>query len=125
MTSNAAGSVSRQTLPGEDAPLAMRYGGEPITDDEALGVARRLARVHVAQGRELSHLSVPDALPPVDARMVQSAFRFPPRLMHRVRALAEMEGRTVTDVVTEALQAYAASSPGSRVAYIARRARAE
>ncbi len=36
----------------------------------------------------------------------------------RVRAKAEMEGRTVTSVITEALEAYAATAPGSRVRWV-------
>jgi hypothetical protein len=109
------------TLPGELEPLVMRYGGDPIKDEEALGVARRLARVQEAQGRNLSAMSAPDALPPIDARMVQSAHRFPPRLLYRVRAKAEMEGVTVTAVLREAMEAYANSSPGAKVTYTARR----
>lgn len=108
-------------LPGEAGPLPMRYGGEPITDQEALGVARRLARMQAAQGRRLSALAEPTELPPVDARMIQSAHRLPPRLLMKVRAKAEMEDSSVTDILREALEAYAASAPGSKVKYVAPR----
>jgi len=101
----------------------MRHGGEPITDDEALGVARRLARAQAARGRVLIALAEPDQLPPHDAPPIQSAHRLHPRLVMRVRAKAEMEGTTVTDVIRDALEAYAASAPGSRVKYVPPRRR--
>lgn len=96
-------------LPGELAPLPMRYGGAPVTDAETLGVHRRLQAV---LGRP-----VPEELPAHDARIVQTAHRLPPRLLARVRAKAEMEGVTVTDVIRDALEAYSACSPGSKVTY--------
>ena len=111
------------TFPGEDGPLPMRVGGEPITDAEALGVARRIARLQAAQGRKLTALAEPAELPRWDARPVQAAYRLHPRLLMRVRAKAEMEGRTVTDVVEEALEGYAASPPGSRPRYTLSRRR--
>lgn len=110
-------------LPGEEAPLEMRYGGEPIRDEEALGVARRLARVHAAHGRTLTAMKAPDELPPHDAPRVQAAFRIPPRLLMRVRARADMESVTVSDVVVEALEAYANGVPGSKVKYVAPKTR--
>ena len=111
----------RATLPGESEALPMRYGGEPITPEEALGVARRHARVQASQGRKLKSMGQVDKLPAYDANLVQSAHRFPPRLLFFVKAKAEMEGVTVTEVLTQALEAYASSPPGARVQYIARR----
>jgi hypothetical protein len=102
--------VPDDALPGELAPLPMRYGGAPITDAEALGVHRRLQAV---LGRP-----VPDELPAHDARIIQTAHRLPPRLLARVRAKAEMEGVTVTDILRDALESYSASPPGSKVSYI-------
>src|SRR5690606_31563470 len=117
MTSTPAGP-----LPGEDAPLAMRPGGAPITPEEALGVARRVAR---ARGR-LVRLDAVDELPREDATLVPAAYRLPPRLLHPVRAKAEMEGRSVTAVLTEALQdasdSPAASSVRFRVLHAGRHA---
>lgn len=107
-------------LPGEDGPLEMRHGGSPITPDEALGVARRWAKVARGQGRKL-RLDVPVELPGTDVPLQPAAYRFPPRLLMFVRAKAEMEGRTVTDVITEALEGYASSAPGARVQYKAPR----
>lgn len=104
-------------LPGEDRPLAMRPGGQPITPDEALGVARRMARENQARGRKLTHLDLPDELPSPEARLIPAAYRLPPRTLMFVRAKAEMEGRTVTEVITEALEAYAVSSPGAKPVY--------
>lgn len=112
-----------ELLPGEDGPLEMRYGGEPVTPEEALGVARRWARVAATQGRQRTNLALPEEVPPLDATLIPAAYRLPPRLLMLVRAKAEMESTTVTAVVTEALTAYAASSPGSKVYYKAPKAR--
>lgn len=108
-------------LPGEDGPLPMRHGGEPIRPEEALGVARRWAKVARGQGRKLTNLDVPDVLPPVDAKLVPAAYRLPPRMLMFARAKAEMEGRTLTDVLTEALEGYVSSAPGAQVKYRAPR----
>ena len=99
----------------------MRYGGEPVSEAEALGVARRLARTFAAavpagSGRRIKAMADVESWPPA-SRMTQVAWRMPQGLIFRVRARAEMEGRTVTDVVREALEAYASSSPGSRATY--------
>src|SRR5690606_41152175 len=88
MTSTPAGP-----LPGEDAPLAMRPGGAPITPEEALGVARRVARVARAHGR-LVRLDAVDELPPEDATLVPAAYRLPPRLLHAMRAKAEIDRKS-------------------------------
>lgn len=117
-------------LPGESEPLAMRYAGEPITPDEALGVARRhhmrtLSQRVAAKNRGVKNgiggpvevPEPPDELPSPHARAVPAAYRLPPRLLAFVRAKAEMENRTVTDVIVEALQAYIAASPGAKVQY--------
>lgn len=117
----AADAATIEALPGEFEQLPMRYGGAPIAPDEALAVARRIARVQMSHGRKGA--TVPDELPPADALLVPWACRLPPRLLAFVRAKADMEGVTVTDVVTQALQAYANSSPGAQVAYKAPRQR--
>lgn len=87
----------------------MRHGGEPITDAEALGVARRLAR--------LAGRPVPDALATTGDRLIPAAYRLPGALLARARAKAEMEEITVTQVIADALTAYANSAPGSVVSY--------
>lgn len=97
-------------LPGEDAPIDPRTRPTPtgqITEAEALGVNRRLSRLREARGMTLRALAAPDALPAEDAPLVQSAHRLPPRLLMIVRAKAEMEGVTVSQVITDALRAYA------------------
>lgn len=99
------------TLPGENAPLEMVPGRGPITEAEALGVARRLARREIANGRKNTKVTVPDELPAEDALRTSSLFRLPPRMMAFVKARAEMEGRTVTSVVEEALAAYGYGAP--------------
>lgn len=119
----SSAATEEKVLPGEDAPLEMRYGGAPVSPDEALGVSRRMARTAKSRGRKLTHLDVPAELPPPDATLVPAAYRLPPRLLMLVRAKAEMEGTTVTQVITEALEAYAASSPGAKVSYKAPKTR--
>ncbi|TRW46425.1 hypothetical protein [Georgenia yuyongxinii] len=104
-------------LPGEDAPLPMRYGGEPLKPEEVLGVARRMAKVARVQGRKLTHLDVPEELPSPDAPLVPAAYRLPPRTLMFARAKSEMEGVTLTSIITTALNAYISASPGSAVQY--------
>lgn len=102
-----------QMLPGEDGPLPRRFGGRPITDEEAVGVARRLARLVAASGRAKGKLAeVPDEMPP-PSDLTLSAYRVPTATLYKVRARAEVEGRRVTDVVREVLEGYAASAPGT------------
>lgn len=99
----------------------MRYGGEPVTADEALGVARRYARAMRSQGRTGRAAEIPDALPPVEGGpTVLGTYKLPERLLAFVRAKAEMEGVTVTDVVREALEAYVTASPGARAVWSTR-----
>ena len=99
------------TLPGETAPLAPVPGRGPITPEEALGVSRRHARKEIANGRKNTKMTVPDALPDEHALRTSSLFRLPPRMMAFVKARAELEGRTVTSIVEEALTAYAYGAP--------------
>lgn len=96
-------------LPGEDAPVPMRYLGEPIKEAEALGVARRLAR--------LADKPVPDELPAAAAPVTIAAYRVSPRVLSFVRARAEAEGVTVTDVIRAALAAYASGRLGSATTF--------
>lgn len=115
------------SLPGEDRPLAPRIGGAPITDAEAWGVARRVARRFAeTQGegskRRLSAMAEVEAWPE-STRTTQASWRVPLALLWRVRARAEMEGRTVTSVLVEALDAYASGSPGSHPVYVRPRGR--
>ena len=100
-------------LPGEDGPLPLRLYGAPITDAEALGVARRLARLLAANNRK-SVGGIPDELPDV---RVQAAWRLPQRLLMRARAKAEMEDVPLTAVIERALEAYVESPPGAYIQY--------
>ena len=118
MSENASTEIS--TLPGELEPLPMRYGGAPVSDAEALGVARRHARVARAQGRKLGAMGDTDRFPSDDEKLVGAAYRFSRADLFRARAKAEMEGRTLTEVLSEALAAYAESAPGSQVQYVVR-----
>ena len=108
--------MADRVLPGEDDILPMRWGGDPITAEEALGVSRRHARVLAQRGRR--HINaVVDELPDSDSPLVAIGLRLPPRLMAFTRAKAEMEGRTVTQIIEWALEKYIASPPGSTVRY--------
>jgi hypothetical protein len=100
-------------LPGEASPVPMSWARGRITEDEALGVARRLARAELKRGRPNTRLTVPDALPESDAPRVSAIFRLDPRTMSFVKARAEAEGVTVTDVVRAALDQYAHGRPGT------------
>lgn len=106
-----------RVLPGEAGPLPMRFGGEPITLDEALGVARRRARAARTRRRARIDEGLPEELPAPGVRPVQSGYRLPPRMMLLVRAKAEMESTTVTSVITEALTAYVDAPPRAAVQY--------
>lgn len=97
--------MASDDLPGEATPVPMRYLGDPISEAEALGVARRLAR--------RTDRPVPDELPTDDAPSILGAYRLSPRVLAFTRARAEAEGVTVTDVVRAALAAYAVGRPGS------------
>lgn len=100
--------MTDELLPGEGAPLPRRLGGRPLTDDEVLGVARRLARGQ-ARGADAQ---VPEELPD-PAQLVQAAFRLPSVSMMRLRARAELEGRTSTSVIRELIEGYGTSAPGT------------
>jgi len=78
----------------------------PITETEALASHRRLIRLAMPHGRRTPHRHLPTTLPPADALRTSSIFRLPPRTMAFVKARAELEGRTVTSIVEEALRAY-------------------
>lgn len=114
-----------EMLPGEDQPLtlATRPAGPlaPVTDAEVLGSARRRARTQAARGRSLKRLDVPDELPPADGQLLMTAHRLPHLLVLRAQTKAEIEGRTMSSVLVEALAAYVASSPGSAPTYRAPR----
>lgn len=99
------------SLPGETAPLQFELGRGPITEDEALGVARRHARREITMGRLNSKTVVPDVLPAEDANRVSSIYRLPPRVVAVAKARAEMEGDTMTAVIERLLREYAAGTP--------------
>lgn len=103
-------------LPGETGPLPMRPRGVPVTDEEALGVARRLARRLAETARSGSGAPVPDALP-ADEPLVHATYKVSPRTLTFVRARAEMESTTVSAVVSAALRAYAEGNPGTTTVF--------
>jgi hypothetical protein len=112
MTQSAA-----RRLPGEDAPLTREWGGAPVTDDEALGTARRLAREYAK--RRKTEPEVPQVLPfaELSGNSPLLSVRAPKRTLWFAHAKADMEGRSVSDVVREALDAYAKTPPGAVVRY--------
>ena len=112
-----APSAAAQHLPGEDAPLLPRRGGPPPTADEALGTARRMARERAQ--RLNTEPELPEALPfPSETGTTPlMSIRVPRRRQWFAHAKADMEGRTLTDVVNEALDAYGQTPPGSVLTY--------
>lgn len=106
------------TLPGEDAPLPLRRGGPPPTADEALGTARRMARERAA--RRGVEPELPDSLPFLETSGTTPilSIRTPRRMWWFGHAKADMEGRSLSDAMREALSAYGASPPGSEVLYV-------
>jgi len=114
-------SIEREPVmkyPGEDAPLPFRHGGQPISDDEAVGVARRYVREQNEVSGKDEPLPTELPLPQEPGRTPIESFRLPRRRKWRARARADMEGRSLTDVINEALEAYANASPGSTVQYV-------
>ena len=105
-------------LPGEDAPLVPRPGGQPITADEALGSWRRRVRANnLAFGR---NDPVPDALPlPQESGpSPMASFRLPRRKLVMAQGKLELEGdRTLSDVLNEVIDAYIAAPPGAVPVY--------
>jgi hypothetical protein len=104
-------------LPGEEYPLPMRKGGHPITDAEALGVLRRNTRNALAKRTKRTEGDepvIPTELPDPTVEKVQG-FRLPARLLARMAARAEMEGRSLTAVAERLFGAYASGSPGTPV----------
>lgn len=100
-------------LPGELKPLPWVLGRGPITDEEALGVARRRRRVELAgQPKTSGHRSgVPGELPAEHAPKKAAVFRLPARVMAVAHARAELEGVPLTAVLEEMLMAYATGVP--------------
>lgn len=103
----------KDALPGELKPLPWIAGRGPITDEEALGVARRRCRVELAGQPKTSgqRSVVPDELPAQRAPKKAAVFRLPARAMAVAHARAELEGVPLTAVLEEMLVAYATGAP--------------
>lgn len=99
-------------LPGEAGPLPLRVRGLPISEREALGVARRHARLLGERGRHGRGTEPPESFP-VDAPPVMASYKIPPRVLAYARARCEMEGVSVTDLVLAALIAYGEGNPAT------------
>ena len=108
-------------LPGEDRPLNFnerRAAGRSgrLTYEEVLGVHRRLAAKQYLRSSEGmgGPLELPDDLPEdLDSRKLV-AVRLPQRLTAYCRARCELEGRTLTSVIEDAMVAYAKGVPVDR-----------
>ena len=99
--------------PGELEPLPRRRGGPPVTADEALGTARRMAREQ-AKRRGVDP-ELPDALPfPEQSGTTPLvSVRVPPRTLWFAHAKADMEGRNLSAAIREFIETYGACPPGS------------
>lgn len=113
MTASAA-----EPLPGEDAPLPRRIGGNPPTELEALGTARRMAREQAARRGVAPEL--PESLPfrETSGTTPILSIRAPKRDLWFGHAKADMEDRTVSDFVREALHEYGQTPPGSKLVFV-------
>lgn len=111
-------ATAARSLPGEDAPLPRRTGGNPPTELEALGTARRMAREQ-AQRRGVDP-ELPDALPfrETSGTTPLLSVRVPKRDLWFAHAKGDMEDRTVSDVVREAVNEYGKTPPGSRLVFV-------
>lgn len=98
-----------EDLPGEASPLDWHPGRRPITDDEALGTARRRTAI-LNEQKGLYGAELPDELPPEKTRRT-IVFRLPEATLMRAHARAEMETVPLTSIIAEALTAYAEGRP--------------
>lgn len=100
-----------QALPGELRLLAYAPGRtHPVTDEEALGVARRKYRTDIASGKERVD-PLPDALPPHDTQKASVHTRLAARVVSLMQARAELEGTNSANVLDEYALRYALGVP--------------
>lgn len=105
--------TERPELPGENGfPDERRRDPRPVTEDEALGYARHLARLERDYGRSTKRPApeIPDELPEA-GRRIPAAYRFDGRLLSLARAKAAIEQTTVTAILEDALAGYVAAPP--------------
>ncbi len=105
--------MTTDRLPGEDSPVPMTWARGPITDAEALGVARRTVRADRERARAGQRREVPEVLPARGADRTSSVFRLDTHDAWVARARAEAEGVPLAAVVAAALAAYADGRPGT------------
>ena len=103
----------REPLPGEDGPLVWERDRGPVTEDEALRVARRRRRAELARAPKTDRPreGVPEVLPDTNAEKRSFTFRLPERHVLFAQARAELEGVPLTAVVDAALREYAEGRP--------------
>ena len=111
-------ATAPKMLPGEQAPLPPRVGGAPPTEQEALGTARRMAREQAA--RQGKQLELPETMPfkETSGTTPLLSVRVGKRTLWFGHAKADMEKRSISDVVREALDAYGQTPPGSRMVFV-------
>jgi hypothetical protein len=100
------GRAAADELPGEFEALTWHAGRGAVTEQEALGVARRQQRLHAKRRAELI-----TELPAGDETKHISVYRLPPRALMFAKARAEIERTTLTAVLEAFLTEYAFGTP--------------
>jgi hypothetical protein len=109
-------SAATDPLPGEERPIPYAPG-RAITEAEALGVARRLARRLQARGKRPSSMAA-EAWP-ADDDLSMAAWRVPTGALYMARARAEAEGTgTISDIVRALINGYGRAPMGSVAAWV-------
>lgn len=119
----ASTGESPSPLPGEERPIPFE-AGRSLTQDEALGVARRLARRLAKRGRKPAAMAA-EAWPDAD-ELSMAAWRVPTTALYYARARAEAEGTdSISDVVRRLLGGYGQAPMGSEAVWVPAEAAAE
>ena len=111
--------MTEESFPGEKTRLPF-IPGHVLTDEEVIGINRRLDTRRpgpspegaAAAPRQFGYGDLlDDSLAPV-------AYRMPRNLMARAKARADVEGRTLSDVMREFLESYGGGRQGTEFVFV-------